>query len=66
MCPPLCCACCAVHVVLLLQAKLFDSATNQPVDRVTLGHALYALSFAANNKQLALGGVDNHLTVINL
>jgi WD40 repeat protein len=48
------------------QARLFDAATNTPVERVSFTHAIYALSFAPDSKQLALGGVDSHLTILTL
>ena len=48
------------------QARLFDAATNTPLERVNFNHALYALSFAPDSKQLALGGVDSHLTILTL
>jgi len=48
------------------QCKLFDAATNQPTERVTFAHGLYAMAFAPDNKQLALGGVDTSITIVNL
>jgi COMPASS component SWD3 len=48
------------------QAKLFDNKTSQPTERVTMQHGVYCLAFAPSGKKLAIGGVDQAMSIINL
>ena len=47
------------------QAKLFDNKTGQPTERVTAQHGVYCLAFAPSGKKLAIGGVDQAMSIIN-
>ncbi len=50
------------------EAKLFEGQSGHAVqtERITFKHALYTLAFSNDGRQIALGGVDENITIVNL